>query len=175
MKDNLTIREVAIVTGLHRNTIRNYVKAGRLKANLIGEGRGKQKYLIKKEDLYNCDIPRVLAHLGPLEVTGRLEMAQVKKADSLTEEVIAETMRLNRELQAAREELGGLRVQVPMLQAAQVERDQLREDLDLERTYNGILREKLEEARGNARWTWRRKHAKDPATGDSRTTRRDNA
>ena len=76
MKDHLTIREASIVTGLHRNTIRNYVKAGRLKANLIGEGTGKQKYIIEREDLYSCDIPRVLAHLGVLEVEGRLEKAQ---------------------------------------------------------------------------------------------------
>lgn len=160
MRDHLTIRETAIVTGLHRNTIRNYVKAGRLKANLIGEGRGKQKYIIKREDLYNCNIPRVLAHLGPLEVEGRLQKAQAGKADTLTEDVIGENIRLNRELLAVTEELAGLRIQVPALQAAQVERDNLREDLDLARTNNAIIREKLEEAKANAKWGWRRRQAK---------------
>ena len=47
-----------------------------------------------------------------------------------------------------------------MLQAAQVERDSLREDLDLERTNNAIIREKLEEAKANAKWGWRRRMAK---------------
>lgn len=163
MKDSLTIRETAIVTGLHRNTIRNYVKAGRLKASLIGEGRGKQKYIIRRDDLYNCGIPQVLAHLGFLEVEGRLEKAQVGKADTLTENVIGENIRLNRDLLAAREELATLRIQVPMLQAAQVERDSLREEeekLKAERvaidTRLEVTKVALEQAKENATWRYRR-------------------
>jgi hypothetical protein len=123
MDNALTIRDVAIMTGLHRNTIRNYVKAGRLKATLIDEGTGRQRYVIDREALYNCGIPKVLSHLGPLEVQERLNKSQAE----YTDDTFGELIRLNRELLAAREELSGLRVQVPMLQAAQVERDSLRE------------------------------------------------
>ena len=156
MEDALTIREVAIVTGLHRNTIRNYVKAGTLKATLVDKGTGRQRYLIGREDLYTCGIPKVLSHLGPLEVQERLSQAQAKDTD----DTFAEIIRLNRELLAAREELAGLRVQVPALQAAQVERDRIREDRDRLAVKIEVVEAALEEARANARWSWRRRMAK---------------
>lgn len=158
MADALTIRAVSTMTGLHRNTIRNYVKAGKLKATLVDEGTGRQRYVIGREDLYNCGIPKLLAHLGPLEVQERLDKEQAGK-DSAGRPVdtMGELIRLNRELLAAREELAGLRVQVPMLQAAQVERDQLAQEkaaLDAKTT---VLEAALVEARSNARWSWRRR------------------
>ena len=156
MEDALTIREVAIVTGLHRNTIRNYVKAGTLKATLVDKGTGRQRYLIGREDLYTCGIPKVLSHLGPLEVQERLSQAQAKDTD----DTFAEIIRLNRELLAAREELAGLRVQVPALQAAQVERDRIREDRDRLAVKIEVVEAALEEARANARWSWRRRMVK---------------
>lgn len=165
MEDTLTMREVAIMTGLHKNSVRNYVKAGRLKATMIQEGPGKDRYVIRRADLYDCGIPAVLAHLGPLEVRTRVEKAEAGRRGGI--DAVGEIMRLNRELQSAVEELGGLRVQVPALVAAQVERDQLRADLDglaqekaaLE-AKSAVLAAALEEARANARWSWRRRMAK---------------
>jgi hypothetical protein len=151
MEDTLSIREAAIMTGLHRNTIRNYVKAGRLKATLIQEGKGKDRYVISRADLYTCGIPNIMAHLGTLEVESRLTQAQAEK--SAGADTYAEVMRLNRELLAAREELAGLRVQVPMLQAAQVERDALAAKLD-------VLEVALDQARADMRWSARRRMSK---------------
>jgi excisionase family DNA binding protein len=156
MEDALTIREVAIVTGLHRNTIRNYVKAGTLKATLVDKGLGRQRYLIGREDLYTCGIPKVLSHLGPLEVQERLSQAQAKDTD----DTFAEIMRLNRELLAAREELAGLRVRVPALQAAQVERDQIAQEKAALEVRAEVLEAALEQAQANAKWSWRRRMAK---------------
>ena len=149
MEDALTIREVAIVTGLHKNTIRSYVKAGTLKATLLEAGTGRQRYVIDRADLYNCGIPKVLSHLGPLEVQARLSQAQAKDTDN----AFAEIMRLNRDLLAAREELAGLRVQVPALQAAQVERDRLAVKVE-------VTEAALAEARANAKWSWKRRMSK---------------
>jgi hypothetical protein len=163
MDNALTIRDVAIMTGLHRNTIRNYVKAGRLKATLIDEGTGRQRYVIDREALYNCGIPKVLSHLGPLEVQERLNKSQAE----YTDDTFGELIRLNRELLAAREELSGLRVQVPMLQAAQVERDSLREERDrLAQERAGleakasVLEAALNEARADMKWSARRRMSK---------------
>ena len=156
MENALTIREVAIMSGLHRNTIRGYVKAGTLKATLIDKGTGRQRYLIGREDLYNCGIPRLLAHLGPLEVQERLNKAQAVD----TGEPFQEIIRLNRDLLTAREELAGLRVQMPALQAAQVERDRIREERDRLAVKVEVTEAALEQARANAKWSWRRRMAK---------------
>jgi hypothetical protein len=172
MEDTLTMRDVAIMTGLHKNTIRNYVKAGKLKATLIQEGKGKDRYLIRREDLYNCAIPNILAHLGPLEVRTRVEQAEAERR-ALGVDAVGEIMRLNRELQNAVEELGGLRIQVPMLKAAQIERDQLAQEIAVERQNNAVLATKaadlkqaLAEAQANMKWGARRrlqKASKAPA------------
>ena len=156
MAEPLTIRDIAIMTGLHRNTIRNHVKAGNLKATLLEAGTGRQRYIIDRADLYNCGIPSIIAHLGPTEVQGRLDKAQAEPHGDSLEEII----RLNRELLAAREELAGLRTQIPALQAAQEERDRVREERDRLAVKVEVMEAAIEEARANARWSWRRKMAK---------------
>jgi hypothetical protein len=156
MAEPLTIRDISVMTGLHRNTIRNHVKAGRLKATLLEEGTGRQRYVIDREDLYNCGIPSILAHLGPLEVQERLNKAEAKSA----EDIFGEIIRLNRDLLAATAELAGLRVQVPALQAAQVERDRIREERDSLAVKVEIMEAALEQARANAKWSWRRRMVK---------------
>ena len=145
MEGSYTLREVATITGLHKNTISNYVKRGVLKAELVGEGTGKQKWVIRADDLYHCGVPAILAHLGPQEVEARLAQAEAGKTTS-SDEALSEIIRLSRELLVAREELAALRVQIPMLQAAQNELE--------------LTRGALEEARSNARWRWKRKMAK---------------
>jgi len=156
VENALTIREVSIMSGLHRNTIRNYVKAGLLKATLIDEGTGRQRYIISREDLYNCGVPRLLAHLGPLEVQERLNKAQVQD----TGETFREILRLNRDLLAATEELVGLRVQVPALKAAAEERDNLVEQKAALSAKLEVTEAALEIARQNARWSYRRRMSK---------------
>ena len=82
-------------------------------------------------------------------------------------DTFGEIIRLNRELLAAREELAGLRFQVPALQAAQEERDMLVQEktaLVEERAALTVKAEVLEvaldQARANAKWSYRRHMAK---------------
>ena len=68
MAESFTMAQVAALTGLHKNTIRKYVKLGDLKATLEDRGVGKQRWIIAKDQLYNCGIPEITRHLDPQKV-----------------------------------------------------------------------------------------------------------
>lgn len=93
-----------------------------------------------------------------LEVQERLDKEQAKNTDDTFGEII----RLNRELLAARE----VRYQVPALQAAQVERDTLREERDRLAQEKALIEVALEQARANAKWSWRRQMKKAAQGGN---------
>lgn len=40
---SFSMADVARITGLHKNTVRNYIQRGELKAKKVDEGLGKQK------------------------------------------------------------------------------------------------------------------------------------
>ena len=123
-----TLFEIAQMTGLHKNTIRNYVKSGQLKGKLEDNGAGKDTWLVDEKDLYNCGIPQIIGRLGPQDVEQRLQEKEVPQTQDFR--VYAEEiMRLNRDLVSAKEELGMLRGQLPALQAAQAERDEMRQEI----------------------------------------------
>src|SRR5450756_900763 len=56
--------DVAKITGLHKNTIRNYIQRGELKGKKVDEGLGKQRWMIEEEDLRLCDIPQIAKHFS---------------------------------------------------------------------------------------------------------------
>ena len=68
LAESLTMAQVAALTGLHKNTIRKYVKLGDLKATMEDHGVGKQRWTIAKDQLYACGIPEITRHLDPQEV-----------------------------------------------------------------------------------------------------------
>jgi uncharacterized protein YydD (DUF2326 family) len=155
----VTLTEVSKMTGLHKNTIRNYVKKGLLKAEKV-ELEGVMTWVIKREDLYNSGIPRLNSRLGPQEVDITMSRAETER-HAVPEKYLEEMSRLTRELLATTEEIAALRARVPALQAAQEERDKLREDLEVARLNNAVLKEKLTEAQANAKWSWRRRQKKE--------------
>ena len=65
MEFSFSMADVAKITSLHKNTIRNYIQRGELKAKKIDEGLGKQRWMIEEEDLRLCDIPQIPALLRP--------------------------------------------------------------------------------------------------------------
>ena len=125
MGDKLTMLDVARLTGLHKNTIRNYIQRGVLKAELKDEGLGKQAWVVDEDYLYNCGVPQILERLGPQDVEQRVHKQDASEL-RIPDKYIEELLRVTRELAVTQSELTGLRVQVPMLQAAQEERDQLK-------------------------------------------------
>lgn len=181
MGNKLTMLDVARLTGLHKNTVRNYIQRGVLKAELKDEGLGKQAWVIDEDYLYNCGVPQILQRLGPQEAEQRVHKEDAAEL-RIPDRYIEELLRVTRELTNAQSELSGMRVQVPMLQAAKEERDQLQEqreelaaqlaiaesgkaaaaaELEGERAKAQVLEQALQEARANAKWTWRRRLAKE--------------
>jgi DNA-binding transcriptional MerR regulator len=56
--------DLAKITGLHKNTIRNYIQRGELKGKKVDEGLGKQRWVVDEEDLKLCDIPQIAKHFS---------------------------------------------------------------------------------------------------------------
>lgn len=79
----LTISEVAGMTDLHKNTIRNYVRRREIKATLIDNGIGKQKWVISKRDLLTSGIPELTARLDQDEIREILDTQEKKKLRQL--------------------------------------------------------------------------------------------
>ncbi len=61
---SFSMSDVAKITGLHKNTIRNYIQRGELKGKKVDEGLGKQRWVVDEEDLKLCDIPQIAKHFS---------------------------------------------------------------------------------------------------------------
>ncbi len=90
----LTISEVARMTGLHKNTIRNYVLRRELEATFIDNGVGRQKWVISKRDLLTCGIPELTARLDQDEIKDILDSQEQKKIRQLEETVDTQKQRI---------------------------------------------------------------------------------
>lgn len=159
---HFTIREISERTGLHRNTIYRYVKRGKLKGERVMRGGG-ETWLVSEHELYNSGIPKLNTLLGPQNVEARATQNEVAPF-AVPDKYLAEITRVNRELTAANTELGILRSQIPALQAAQGERDSLREETERLQAERIALDKRLEvttaamkQARDNATWRYRRR------------------
>lgn len=168
-----TLSEIAALTGLHKNTVRNYLKKGILKATLQDRTSGGQTWVITEHNLYHSGNAKINRLLGPQETAARIERHQVAAA-AVPDRYIEELLRVTRELTAAQTELSLLQDQVPRLQAAATERDtlvkataQVQAEAEQIRKENNALDAKaqvleaaLVEARAEMRWTARRRLAK---------------
>ena len=104
---SFSMSDVARITGLHKNTIRNYIQRGELKGKKIDEGPGKQRWMIEEEDLRLCDIPQIAKHFSLKNDNAYLTEQERKEREYLRrireqEERIAE---LTEELAQARSAL----------------------------------------------------------------------
>jgi excisionase family DNA binding protein len=153
-----TIKEAADLTTFSTNTIRKWIKQGLLKSEKV-EGSFGQEYRIRAHDLYHSGIEKLNRRLGPDMVEVRRVEAQASMLES-SEKYLTELTRLSSELIDARTELGVLRFQVPMLEAAQVERDSLREERDRLAQERAGLEAALNEARADMKWSARRRMSK---------------
>lgn len=61
---SFSMSDLAKITGLHKNTIRNYIQRGELKGRKVDEGLGKQRWVVDEEDLKLCDIPKIAKHFS---------------------------------------------------------------------------------------------------------------
>lgn len=108
----LTISEVAGMTGLHKNTIRNYILRRELKATFIDNGRGKQKWVVSKKDLFTCGILEITARLDKDEIREMLdseEKKELRKRNELIKSQKEIIEQLNLGIQESDEEIQELR------------------------------------------------------------------
>ena len=153
MGRQLTISEVAKLTGLHKNTIRNYIKDGKLKADLAGNKKGNQRLLIDEEYLYNCGIPNIVRRIGNQDAQEPSQIVDIPQ-DTDTSMLVEEYVRLTREHTAAMTELGILKTQIPALKAAEEEKIELsKENMELSRKVSELemKSEELEASRQELR------------------------
>jgi excisionase family DNA binding protein len=118
-EDRLTIAEAAALLGVHKNTVRNRIKSGSYKAEMIQTERGPT-YLIKRESL--------LANLS----TNTLSSASQELVSHQAMEFVQELLRpFVSELGEVREELGAERARRQMAEeriaALQAELEAIRE------------------------------------------------
>lgn len=175
--NTLTIREVATLLGVHQNTIRNYIRRGKLPAekNIL---EGKETWVIKEDELYHCGIPQVLNKLGPQDVLTRYDKVSLQPYVT-PEKWLEEITRLSRENGELFRQIAEVTAEYEivkyqaekLLPATTAERDQLRERVEEvggerdELKVNAevisreleIIKASLEEARANARWGYRRR------------------
>lgn len=178
--NNLTIQEVANLVGMHPNTIRNYVKAGRLQATKIMIDN-VETWVIERDHLYSCGVPKIMARLGPQDVDLR-DTKLSTQPYVVPDKWLDEITRLSRENGELLRNIGEVTAEneiirfkaEKLLPATTQERDQLRAQVEEVRGEREELRRKaealatevelksaaLEQAWANAKWSWRRRMKK---------------
>jgi excisionase family DNA binding protein len=122
---HVTVGEAAKLLGVHRNTVHNRIKAGRIKAHKVIEG-DREFYHIDRDSLGVGRPSAVVRHEGAQRTFEGHELAQVI-ADRL--EVVVQDYAL--ELGDVREQLGEERAK---REQAEEENQRLREELEAERS-----------------------------------------
>jgi excisionase family DNA binding protein len=117
----VTVSQAAKILRVHRNTVHNYIKNGRLRASKIMEG-GREYYLIEQDSLPNVHQGKHEHTLDAQPPTEHTEIA-VMLAHRLEDLV----QRYGQELGSVREELGAERVR---REQAERERDKLAAELE---------------------------------------------
>lgn len=146
-----TIREIAELTGLHVNTVRGYVKAGRLPSIKV-RGKYGDEYRIREHDLYHSGIPSFNERLGPqmvemrggMEEPGQIAMAEPSQVVGDTDRVeeAVDIKELIDRLEEANRKLGGYEQATLALREAQDEASRYRTKwLDTEEDLMRVKRE----------------------------------
>jgi DNA-binding transcriptional MerR regulator len=105
--------DLAKITGLHKNTIRNYIQRGELKGKKVDEGLGKQRWVVDEEDLKLCDIPQIAKHFSL-----KADRAYLSEQERKEEEYLRTIRELERRIAELTEELAQARVRHSELEAA---------------------------------------------------------
>ena len=100
----VTVSQAARILRVHRNTVHNYIKQGRIRASKVMEG-GREFYLIERETLPNVHKG---AHEQPLDAQPDPEHTEL--AAMLAYRLEDLVRRYGQELGSVREELGAERV-----------------------------------------------------------------
>ncbi len=105
--------DVAKITGLHKNTIRNYIQRGELKGKKVDEGLGKQRWIVEEEDLRLCDIPQIAKHFS-----AKTDRAYLTEQERREKEYLRTIREQEKRIAELTEELAQARVRHGELEAA---------------------------------------------------------
>ncbi|MBU4174200.1 MAG: hypothetical protein KJ686_04765 [Actinobacteria bacterium] len=123
-----TFTQVSQMTGLHKNTIRNYYKKGLLTAHKEKRG-GIEVLVVLEEDLYHCGVPKILERLGPQQQPHNYHNNHDKVKDTVVTVGAGgsvDALLLMERVEELNRKLGGYENATLALKAAQVERDEYR-------------------------------------------------
>jgi excisionase family DNA binding protein len=124
-KAYLTVGEAAKLLGVHRNTVRNRIKAGRIRAHKVLEDE-QEFYRIERDSL---DDVRTNAHVRTMNAHRTIEGSELVEVLAHRLEEIVQGY--GRELGEVREQLGTERAK---REQAEKEARRLREELEAERS-----------------------------------------
>ena len=110
---SFSMSDVAKITGLHKNTIRNYIQRGELKGRKVDEGLGKQRWVVDEEDLKLCYIPQIARHFS-----AKTDRAYLMEQERREKEYLRRIRELERRISDLQEELTQARVRHGELEAA---------------------------------------------------------
>jgi excisionase family DNA binding protein len=131
----VSVGDAAEILGVHRNTVRNRIKSGRIRAHKVIEG-DKEVYRVALDSLGVNDHGRtsaVVHNKGAHRTTGSSDMVEalVNKIDQVVQQY-------TRELGDIREQLGAERTRREQAEekarASEQEAERLREELEAERS-----------------------------------------
>jgi excisionase family DNA binding protein len=121
----LTVGEAAKLLGVHRNTVRNRIKRGRIRAHKVLEG-DQEIYRIESDSLGDVRTSADVHTMGAQRTTDGLQLVEVlmHRIDQVVQEY-------GRELGEVREQLG---VERTRREQAEEEAERLRSELEAERS-----------------------------------------
>lgn len=120
-----TMLDISKLTGLHKNTVRRWVLAGKLKGERVQRG-GYEVWVVRGQDLYHSGIPK-LHHLLLPQDDGSLDPHQENTATSQpTPEINLSPRELLDRLQELSMKVGGYENATLALKETQGERDEYR-------------------------------------------------
>ena len=152
--DRLTIAEAADLLGVHKNTVRNRIKNGSYRAEIVQTERGPT-YLIERESLLTnlsantlSRAPQVLGGHQAMELVQELLRPFVSEVGEVHEELGAERARR----QIAEERTAALEAELEALREAQESPQTAEEELDRAEAHSATV----EDQQGTQRPWWRR-------------------
>ena len=86
------ISEIADMTGFHPNSIRGWIRKGRLQAQQV-EGNHGSEYRVLPNDLYNSSIEKLSQRLSPDMVEARSREKELKAKPPV--DILADYIRVN--------------------------------------------------------------------------------
>ncbi|MBU4174361.1 MAG: hypothetical protein KJ625_07900 [Actinobacteria bacterium] len=100
MGNKLTLIEVSMLTDLHTNTLRKYLKTGELKGKKVEDKTGRPVWVVDEDDLYGCEAPTIINTLSPKKARRHQSYSErIAELEGAVDDLTGEISRLEGELE----------------------------------------------------------------------------